>query len=74
MNRLEIVSECCSNNKGINHIFEDDVMVFIDPKENELHTIKPNNVGITSIQNLDSYLDFMSEKDFENFINYLKTL
>lgn len=74
MNRLEIVSECCSNNKGINHVFEDDVMVFIDPKENELHTIKPNNIDITSIHNLDSYLDLMSEEEFENFISYLKTI
>jgi hypothetical protein len=74
MNRLEIVSECCPNNKNINHIFGDDVMMFIDPKENELHTIKSNNDGIISIRNIDSYLDLMSEEEFANFISYLKTL
>lgn len=59
---------------NINYTFEDDLIVFIDPKENELHTIKSNNVDTTSVHNLDSYLDYMKERDFETFTNYLKSI
>lgn len=74
MNRLEIIKEIHPNDMVINYIFDGDTMEYINPEENELRTVNPDNPGYVRIHNLDSFLDYMSEKEFEKFIFYLKSL
>ena len=74
MEKLEIIKGICGENKDINYTFEDDVLTFIYPNENELHTINKGGIGITKIYNLDDYLGFMSDDEFSKFTNYYKTL
>ena len=73
-NRLIVIKICYSNINNINYQFGDDIMRFIDPEENELHTYNVKPPYYITIHNLDSYLDYMSETEFKMFIKYLKTL
>lgn len=74
MEKLDIIKSVCGDKTNINYTFEDDVLIFIHPNENELHTINIQKVGSTLIHNLDSYLDFMPDDEFSKFTNYCKTL